>query len=451
MKIQFLGATGTVTGSKYLVKSGTSQILIDCGLFQGLKALRLRNWDKLPVAPESLDGIVLTHAHIDHSGYLPVVVREGFKGRIYGTHATCDLCNILLPDAGWLQEEDARYANKKGFSKHEKAKPLYTKADANKVLKHLHPTKFNKDLEIGRFTVRFIPAGHILGAASVQITADGHSVLFSGDLGRSHDLLIHPPEVAPEVDWIVMESTYGDRLQDDTPPTEALASVVREVAGRDGILVIPSFAVGRAQAILYSLHQSALNGDIPKVPVYLNSPMSKDVTLLYQRHTERHKLSSEECASLCNWVRFVNSAEESKALNSKRGPMVIVSASGMATGGRVLHHLTHFGPDPKNGILFPGFQAQGTRGALIAQGAKEVKIHGMYVPIRAKVYQIRGFSAHADQQELLDWAGGHGTKPRQTVLTHGEPAASDALRRRLEETLRVPVQIPGHNDQIKVV
>jgi len=441
MKVTFLGGAGTVTGSKHLIESGKTRFLVDCGLFQGLKALRLRNWRPLPVDPRSIDAVVLTHAHIDHSGYLPVLVRDGFRGPIYCTEPTAELCNILLPDSGHLQEEDARYANKKKFSKHRPARPLYTEKDAKRVAKQLTPISFGGHETIGAFDVRLVPAGHILGTGSAYITDGGGTALFSGDLGRPHDLLMRAPATPEKPDWIFMESTYGARSHADHDPMAELGEIVSRTIERRGVVVIPSFAVGRAQTILYCLYRLFESGAVKRVPVYLNSPMATDVTDLYRRHAEFHRLSHDECAAVCQTARLVGTAEESKRLNLRRGPMVIISASGMLTGGRVLHHLRAFAPSARNTILLPGYQAPGTRGAALLEGAKKVKIHGSYVPVKAEVVQIDGFSAHADQGELLDWLGAAERKPRQVYLIHGDPTAADRLRQLIGERLDWPVTV----------
>jgi len=444
MRVTFLGGAGTVTGSKYLVSSGSTHVLVDCGLFQGLKQLRLRNWRKLPIEPRKLDAILLTHAHIDHSGYLPVVCRDGFSGPIYCTEPTADLCSIMLPDSGHLQEEDARYANEKRFSKHTPALPLYTEDDANRVATRMTTVAYGSPLEIGPLSVRFQSAGHILGASSILVS-DGHaSVLFSGDLGRSNDLLMQPPQPPPAADYVLVESTYGDRLHPDEDPVAALGEVARRTFERKGVLLIPSFAVGRAQLILYCLYRLFESGAIERVPVYMNSPMAIDVTELYQRHADYHRLTAEQCAAAFRTAQLVKTAQESKQLNRRQGPMAIISASGMLTGGRILHHLRAFAPDPRNTLVLPGYQAPGTRGALLVGGAKSVKVHGNYVPVRASVVQLDGFSAHADQGELISWLTGCPRPPRHVFVVHGDPEASDTLRHRIGEDLGWEAEVPEH-------
>ena len=443
--LTFLGATGTVTGSKYLVTAGSKKLLIDCGLFQGFKQLRLRNWEALPFDPAGIDAVILTHAHLDHSGYLPLLVRDGFAGKIYATPATRDLCRILLPDSGYLQEEDADYANRHHFSKHAPALPLYTREDAERSLRSFRAVEFGSAFDLGEgATFQFIPAGHLLGAASVSLACRGTSLLFSGDLGRYHDLLMNPPSDIRRADYLVVESTYGDRLHDPDDPTKILAEVINRTAARGGVIVIPAFAVGRAQAVLYAIYLLKEKGAIPDIPVFLNSPMAIEATGLYDQHPGEHRLNPDQCRAMAAAAHQVQSVEESRRVNALRDPMIVVSASGMATGGRVLHHLKAFAPDPRNTILFTGFQAGGTRGASMVGGAKTIKIHGEQIPVRAEVVLLDQLSAHADAGEILDWLGRFEAAPRQTFITHGEPAAADALRRRIEEKLHWRCRVPDY-------
>lgn len=450
MQIQFLGAAGTVTGSKYLLTTSSSKILIDCGLFQGYKPLRLRNWENLPFDPASLDAVVLTHAHLDHSGYIPCLIKQGFRGKIYCTPATLDLCKILLPDSGHLQEEDAQYANRKGYSRHKPALPLYTEEEAVRSLKFFSAVKFGTPFHPAPdFTAEFSPAGHILGAAMVTITDGDTSITFSGDLGRLNDPILVAPATIRKTDYLVLESTYGDRAHDPADPMLLLGQTIRETANRGGVVVIPSFAVGRAQTLLYYIHQLKLAGDIPpQLPVYLNSPMARDATALYNKHHSEHRLTAAQTAAMCQAARIVNTVEESMALNSQRTPMVIIAASGMATGGRVLHHLKTFATDPRNTILFAGYQAGGTRGAAMLAGAESIKIHGQYVPLRAQVAQIENLSAHADYQEILSWTSRFEEPPRMTFLTHGEPDASRALAQHLQNAHGWACKVPEHGDSV---
>ncbi len=449
--IQFLGATGTVTGSKYLVHAAGKQVLVDCGLFQGYKQLRLRNWGQFPADPKAIDAVVLTHAHLDHSGYLPLLVKNGYKGPIFCTAATADLCGILLPDSGHLQEEDARYANRRGFSKHHPALPLYTEEDARRCLSRLRPVERDRSTNIAHgIDIRLLQGGHILGAAMVEMRCEGRLLLFSGDLGRPNDLVMKPPLSVEHADFLVIESTYGNRRHDPQDPLDLFAKVVKRTAARGGVVVIPAFAVGRSQSLLYAIHLLKSANRIPDIPVFLNSPMAVDATNIYHRHRTEHRLTVDQCKAMCTAATFVNSVEDSKALNTRRGPMIIISASGMVTGGRVLHHLKAFAPDPRNTILLSGFQSGGTRGAAIAGGAEAVKIHGEYIPIRAEVAMLSNLSAHADYVETLDWLGHFFRSPRRTFVTHGEPAAADALRRSMEEKLKWPCYVPEYLERVSL-
>lgn len=450
MELTFLGAAGTVTGSKTLVEAGGARVLVDCGLYQGVKQLRLRNWKPLPVEPASIDAVVLTHAHVDHSGYLPALVRDGFAGPVYCTAPTLALCEILLPDAGHLQEEDAGYANRKGFSKHAPALPLYTEADAEAALGALVARPFDVEFAAGPFRARLARAGHILGAASVELRHGDLRVLFSGDLGRPDDLLMHPPAPPGRPDYVVVESTYGDRLHAPVDPFDALGRILRATIERGGILLVPSFAVGRAQTMLYALHEIFARGLAPRVPVYVNSPMATDVTSLFRASCEHHRLAEELCESVCDVARFVRSVEESRQLAERREPAVIVSASGMATGGRVLHHLRALLPDARHTVLFPGFQAPGTRGDALVHGARSVKIHGVEVPVRAEVVQLDVFSAHADQADLLAWLGAAERRPRHAFVNHGEAVPADTLRREIQDRLDIPASVPEYRERVRL-
>ena len=451
MKLTFLGATGTVTGSKYLLSSGSRQILVDCGLFQGLKQLRLRNWGTLPVNPKEISAVVLTHAHVDHTGYLPLLVKKGFTGKVYCTHATRDFCEILLPDSAHLQEEEANYANKRGFSKHSPALPLYTEEDADRALRQLVPVDFEKAVDLGDgLSLKFFPNGHILGSAFVHIHHKNTSILFSGDIGRPNDILMNAPVHIRQADYLVVESTYGNRLHDKSDPQLKLATIINQTTNRNGIVLIPIFAVGRAQELLYYIHLLKSSGQIPDIPVYLNSPMAVDATEIFVQHCGEHRLAPEQCRSLFKTARMVSSAEESRRLNETKGPMIILSASGMATGGRVVHHLKAFAPNPDNTVLFVGFQAAGTRGAAMLDGADAIKIHGEYVPVRARVELISNLSAHADYSEILDWLRGFEKPPKKTFITHGEPVAADMMRLHIEEQLHWPVEVPDYLETVEL-
>lgn len=453
MHMQFLGATGTVTGSKYLVTSGRSKILVDCGLFQGYKQLRLRNWSHLPVAASSIDAVVLTHAHLDHSGYIPLLVKNGFRGKIFCSEATYDLCRILLPDSGHLLEEEAGYANRHTYSKHSPALPLYTQEEAEASLDYFSPVKFGKRFAVaGKLHAELAHAGHILGASTVCLDDGQITVAFSGDLGRMNDPIMAPPAQIERADYLVLESTYGNRQHDPADPMELLGKTIQDTIARGGIVIVPSFAVGRAQTLLYYMDRLKQSGTISSVlPVFLNSPMAADVTALYREYRKDHRLDDEQCRAMCNAAKFINTVEESKALNMRHIPMVIIAASGMATGGRVLHHLKAFAPDPRNTILFAGFQAGGTRGAAMLAGADSIKIFGEYVPLRAQVVQIENLSAHADADEILSWVSKFKSPPKRTFITHGEPEAADALRRRIEETLKWQCAVPDYLESVELV
>jgi len=451
MKLTFLGATGTVTGSRYLVEHAGRRLLVDCGLFQGLKQLRLRNWAPLPVEPASIDAVVLTHAHIDHSGYLPRLVEMGFRGPIHATRATTELCGLMLPDSGHLQEEEAAYANRHGTSKHQPALPLYTEAQARATLPLFRSHEFGVSVEVlpGLFA-RFRQAGHILGAASVHLHSEAGSILFSGDLGRSDDLLMKPPAPPEAADLVLIESTYGNRLHDLTDPLTELATIVNRTVARGGHVIVPAFAVGRAQLLLYALRQLKDAQRIPDVPVFLDSPMAIDATALYRDHPGQHRLDQAGCADLWRGVNFVNSAEESRALASLRYPAIIISASGMATGGRVVHHIEAFAPLPANTLLFVGYQALGTRGAALVGGARSVRMHGRWVTVRAEVASLEGMSSHADRDELLAWLGALPAAPRHVYVTHGDPAAADSLRQAIEEQLKWSSSVPEYQESVDV-
>jgi len=445
MQVQFIGATGTVTGSKYLLRADGKNFLIDCGLFQGLKVLRLRNWKPLPVPPKTIEAVVLTHAHVDHSGYLPLLVKDGFRGAIYATEGTRDLCQILLPDSGHLQEEDAEFLNRHKLSKHQPALPLYTEEDALESLRYFKGVPWQKRTVLSKeLSFEFLPAGHILGAAFVQFFGGGRRITFSGDLGRPKELIMFPPKSPPETDYLVIESTYGDRRHPSEDSKAVLRDMILKTIERGGIVLIPSFAVGRAQEVLYLIGQLKKSKEIPDVPVYLNSPMAIRATRLYGNFVGEHALTSEESEELCGTARFVTTVEESKHLNTLTEPAIIISASGMATGGRVLHHLKFLAPDPKNLILFVGFQAAGTRGEAMVHGADHVKIHGTMVPIRAEVRSIDTLSAHADADEIMAWLKNFSKAPKMTFITHGESLASEALRKRIQEELHWSCTVPDY-------
>jgi metallo-beta-lactamase family protein len=443
MELQFLGAAGTVTGSRYLLQHGRARVLVDCGLFQGVKRLRERNRTTFPVPPDSIDAVVLTHAHLDHSGWLPALVRAGYKGPVYCTPGTQALCEILLPDSAHLQEEDADYANRKGFSRHHPAEPLYTSADADAALALLRPVDWHERLTIADgIALRFRHAGHIIGAASAWLETDAGCIAFSGDVGRPEDPVLHAPEPLQACDWLVTESTYGDRLHADVDYMGLLARSISQCAQHGGITVMPAFAVGRAQMLLHLLITLRQQGRIPDMPIYLDSPMASKATQVLLRFPQEHRLSPAQCSALEKKVLYTDTVADSMALAARHDPHIIISASGMATGGRVLHHLKRLLPNSLNQVIFVGYQAPGTRGDTLVRGNRFVKIHGDYVPVRAPVMDIDALSAHADQQELLAWLGTAPSVPRQTFVTHGEAVAADTLRLHIKDRLGWPVMAP---------
>lgn len=452
MRLQFLGATGTVTGSKYLLQNQSSHTLIDCGLFQGFKQLRLRNWHSFPVQPSRIDRVILTHAHIDHSGYLPLLVRSGFHGPVYCTAATRDLCEILLMDSAKLQEEEAEFANRHSFSKHKPALPLYDRHDAQKALQQLKVVEMGRQVTLDADTgFHFLPSGHILGSAFVCLQSESRSIVFSGDLGRPHDLVMSPPAIIEQADYLLIESTYGNRSHATTDVLDQLADVINRTHQRGGKVIIPTFAVGRTQSLLYCFYLLRQRKAItPTLPIYLNSPMAQEATRIFQRHAGEYRLSEKEVEDMCRDVKVITDIEESKWINTVKTPMILMAGSGMATGGRIVHHLKQFAPDPKNTILFTGFQAGGTRGAAMLDGVKEIKIHGEYYPVRAEIALVDNLSAHADAGEILDWLRHFRKAPRQTFITHGEPIAADALRMRIEERLGWETYVPDYMETVEL-
>jgi metallo-beta-lactamase family protein len=457
--LRFLGAAGTVTGSKYWIRAQGRQILLDCGLFQGLKQLRLRNWAPPPFSPAEIDAVVLSHAHIDHSGYLPLLARQGYRGPIYCTPATADLLRVLLPDAAHLQEEDAERANRRGYSKHHPALPLYTAADAETALALLEPHPYAKAFPVTELVSGlFRRAGHILGSATVELELGAGpptTLAFSGDLGRRGRPILRDPDPISRADLLLVESTYGDRTHSPDPSGE-LARIVNECVERGGALLIPAFAVGRTQELLWTLRRLEDEQRIPRLPVFVDSPMAIEVTAIYGRHPDDHDLEMEALTDAgrsplsSHSFHLARTREESKALNQFTGPIIILSASGMATGGRVLHHLKHRLPDPRTTVLLPGFQAAGTRGRALEDGARFVRIHGADVPVRARVEKLDGFSAHADRDEVLGWLSRFEVAPRQTYVVHGEPPAAEALAREIRARLGWQVTVAADGMQVSI-
>lgn len=446
-----LGGAGTVTGSKHLLTCGDTRLLIDCGLFQGLKNLRELNWQRLPINPGDIDAVVLTHAHLDHCGYLPRLVLDGFSGRIHCSSATRDVAELILRDSAFLQEKDAELANRKGFSKHSPALPLYRVADIDRTMALFKPAALHEEVTLpgdGRLLLR--RAGHILGASTAQIDIGGRRILFSGDLGRYDDPVMHDPESVPEADYVVIESTYGNRRHDTTDPLDALEEVIKRTVQRGGTVVIPAFAVGRAQSLIHSLWQLRRSGRLHNLPVYLDSPMATSASELLQRYPKEHRLGRQDCEAACDSVTYVRDVEESKALSANRYPKVIISASGMATGGRVLHHIAAFGADHRNTLLFSGYQAAGTRGRKLLEGARETKIYGQWMPINAEIAELPMLSAHADSDELMRWLSGFQRAPRRVFVVHGEADASEALRERIQRELGWSVCVPLQGQEFEL-
>ena len=452
--LTFLGAARTVTGSKHLVEVDGQRILIDCGLFQGLKDLRLRNWSPMPVPPETIDCVVLTHAHIDHSGWLPRLVSQGFKGPIFCTAGTADLCSLVLPDAAHLQEEDAKFANKRGYSKHQPALPLYTEADAAEALSRLRPSPFGKKLPIvDGFDVEFINAGHLLGSSYVKLTRSDNSsagILFGGDLGRYDRPILPDPSAGVDADILLLESTYGDRLHPDEDDGQALARIVTETHARRGKVIIPAFAIGRVEELLYWLFKLEDQGRLPEMPIYVDSPMAIKGIAFYQARTDELDKQIEAVRRKLPRFTPINSGRESQALVADDRPAVIIASSGMATGGRVVHHLFAGLPDPRHTVLFVGFQAAGTRGRQLIDGAQHVKIFGQHVPVHAKIEKIDGLSSHADAGEIIRWLRTFPRAPKVTYLVHGEIVAQDALKLRIAKELGWHVEVPLHGQKVDV-
>jgi len=473
--IQFLGAAGTVTGSKHLINttydsSGKQgiQVLIDCGLFQGQKEWRERNWQDTPVPAREIDAVILTHAHLDHCGWIPRLVKEGFRGPIYATQATIDLCSVVLPDSGHLQEEDAAFHNKKGTSKHTPALPLYTLEEAQDCLQYFKRVAIEKTTQLSsELSFRFVHAAHILGScmAEVMLATNGRNrrLLFTGDVGRVRDSQVAPgkvvhsgPQEGESADVLVMESTYGNRQHPDTDPRPELASLIRETVERGGSIVVPAFAVERTQKFIFMLKELMESGQVPRVPVYCDSPMAIKAVEIFLKHSEEYTLQAADLikkyGSPLEWpgFTFAQTAEQSKKINDSHFPSIIISSSGMVTGGRILHHLAQRLPDPRNLVIFIGFQAPGTRGAIIKGRAEEVKIFGDFVPIRAQVAALEQFSDHADPPELLEWLRTFVNKPGVTYLVHGEPVASSQLRDLMKKELGWNVHVAEYRERVEV-
>jgi metallo-beta-lactamase family protein len=453
MTLSFYGAAGTVTGSRFLVATPESKVLVDAGLFQGLRQLRRRNWDPVPFDAAELDAVVVSHAHLDHTGYLPALGRSGLAAPIIATPDTARLAELVLRDSAKLQEEDAAYAASKGFSKHKIPKPLYDGRDVDRVLPLFEPADFDEERALGTsLTTRLRPAGHILGSASVLLESPLGSIVFSGDLGRNHHPLLRPPQPPPSVDTLVIESTYGDRRH-PASGVEQLADVVRRTIGRGGVVVIPAFAVDRTEVLLVALGELISSGQVPQVPVFLDSPMALKVLDIYRdalREGRRDLRQGVEGLLDVAGLREARTSLESKELNDPASPCIIISASGMAAGGRVVHHLKHLLPQERNSVVLVGYQAVGTRGRDLVEGAAALKMHGRYIPVRAEVTQIDGFSVHADGDELLEWASSMVEPPTTTYVVHGEAAASAELARRFRQELRWNAVVPRDGETVRI-
>jgi metallo-beta-lactamase family protein len=448
LSLKSLGGAGTVTGSKHLLEHDNGRLLVDCGLFQGPRELRELNWPRFPLSPRSIDAVVLTHAHLDHCGYLPRLVREGFDGPIFATPATIDVARLVLLDSAHLQEKDAEFANRHGFSRHRPALPLYRVEDAEASLRQFRPVEFHQSSGIDKgLSLVFRRAGHILGAATAEIQVQRETLVFSGDLGRYGDPIMFDPEPVQHADYVIIESTYGDRIHPEVDPGKVLKEVIERTVRRGGTVVIPAFAIGRTQSLLYHLWSLKQSGELKLVPIYVDSPMATDATELMSAHMTDHRLDPTACREAFAMATYVRDTDASKTLSASRMPKVIISASGMATGGRVLHHIKAFAGDPRNTIMFAGFQTEGTHGRAIVDGVREVKIHGQWVEIRAEVADLTMFSAHADSNELMQWLGCFGSAPRRTFIAHGEPASSAALRDRISSTLGWPCSIPRMSER----
>jgi len=456
--LSFLGAAGTVTGSRFLVEHAGTRVLVDCGLFQGRKELRLRNWAPFPVDPDTIDAVVLTHAHIDHCGYLPALVRDGFRGPVLCSPATAELVPIMLRDSARLQEEEASYAQRKGYSKHHPPRPLYTGEDAEAAIELLRPVGFGAEHPVADgFRTWLRPAGHILGSATVELAVGDRRVLFTGDLGRPNHPILRPPSPMPDVDVLVTESTYGGRAHDDLDEgIEQLADLIRRTAARGGSIVIPAFAVDRTEVMLLALGRLVREGRIPRLPIYADSPMALAVLDVYRRAMVagsdeiRAGFGDDDPFAAAGELQEVPDTDASKALHDLPYPSIIISASGMASGGRVLHHLANRLPDPRNAVVLAGFQAPGTRGERLASGADTVKMFGRYVPVRAEVLTLRCFSVHADEPELLGWLSTASSAPDVVYVVHGEAEASAAMHDAITQAQGWTVVVPAHRERVRI-
>lgn len=445
MRITFLGATKTVTGSKYLLQAGGKRILIDCGLYQGYKDLQMKNWEPLPIDAKTIDCVVLTHAHIDHSGYIPLLIKNGFAGKIYCTNGTYDLCSILLPDSGYLEEEEAKRANHFGYSRHKPALPLYTQEDAINSLNQFSVTPYNHEIRLGdELRFKLMSSGHIIGSAFIEFYYNNISLLFSGDLGRPQHPIMRPPLRNLSADYLILESTYGDRLHDTSDPSQQLQDAILRTINRGGSVIIPAFAVGRTQDILYYLYILRSQNRIPDLPIYLDSPMAQSASNLLIKYTGEHKLNEHICNQIYANIQYVKTQDESKSIDHFENPVIIISASGMATGGRILHHLKNFLPDKKSTIIFTGYQDPGTLGDRIVSGESHVKIHGEMINVNSEIIAMESLSAHSDYDEILAWLGSFNRLPKKIFITHGNQASAVSLKQKIDSQYKVACVIPDY-------
>lgn len=449
VSIKFLGAAGTVTGSKHLLKTPELNILVDCGLFQGLKSLRLKNWQPFSIDPASVDLVILTHGHLDHCGYLPLFIKNGFKGKVYCSEPTREVASLILKDSAKIQEEDAEEANRLHYSKHEPALPLYTIEDAEKAIDRLVIVEENRWRKISEnIEFRLIRNGHILGSCFIELKCYGKTIVFSGDIGRYNSRYLQPPSIIHYADFLVMESTYGNRLHPEGTGDESLRDVINTTLNNHGNILIPSFAVGRAQELLLMINELKENRQIPDVPVYLDSPMALHATRMLERYPGWHSVDHPDMKRLMGNVEFIEEAKNTRKVIESRGSKIVIAASGMLTGGRVLEYLKYYMPDKKNTVVIAGYQSEGTRGRALLDGASEIKIHGGYFPVRARIAEITSLSAHADQQEMLSWLRMFSETPKMIFLVHGEPAALDGFRVKLNTDLHIEPQVPSEGQEL---
>ena len=451
IKVHFLGAAGTVTGSKYLIETESKKILIDCGLFQGVKKIRQLNWEYLPVIAEDIDCVLLTHGHMDHTGFLPRLIDMGFKRKIYATAPTLEIAEIILRDSAKIQEEDAERANKQQFTKHHPAKALYTVEDVEKTIPHFHAVDTDKTIELGEgISARFTYVGHILGATCIELFVNGKTLVFSGDVGRQEDYMMFPPEAPALADVLFIESTYGDRLHVKENIEEHLQKIVSETIAVGGTLIIPSFAVERTQTLMYLLWKLKANKSIPDVMMVIDSPMGANVLKVFQHHLKWQKLSAQDCNEMCAHFTYTQDYKESLNIIHNPTPKIIIAGAGMLNGGRVLSYLQEYISKPTTTILMAGYMAEGTRGRQLLRGASEIKVYGKYYEVKARIEEIRGLSGHADQQGLLDWMSHIKNTPEKVFIIHGEAQAADVLRTKIESTLGWNCEIPALWDIVEI-